>query len=262
MESYRPLYRIITEHEYFEERPCISLQCCLSAQGKELARQRGLLFHPVAANEWEVLYDTAGRGVDTVNDVLELELSMLDPEFVLYTDWKDFCPSAAYVLELPLATEEKDAASAIRLSGGKRKVGSPFCTIYLHLTEKLVAAAEAKVPEVCRLRFHNPKRYWEYVFLPRNNDNNVPTGEWQLEDAAGKTVFGKLRQTQVYGREAWCTESLEEISMRFTYGCRLRLVVQDAKGSPKRIIVSQIRPPDPGRFQSKSTDCLRQVCYY
>lgn len=98
MESYSPLYRIIVKHEYFEGKQCSFLQCSLSPHGMLLARQRGLLFRQVTANEWEVLYDTEGAGVDTLNDVLELELSITDCNFVIYTDWKNFNPSISYVL--------------------------------------------------------------------------------------------------------------------------------------------------------------------
>lgn len=263
MESYRPLYRISATHEYFERKPCTALQCSLSPQGRLLARQRGLLFRQSAVNEWEVLYDTAGAGVDTANDVLELELRITDPDFVFYTEWKNFCPSAAYMLELPLTTEENDATALIRLSDGKRKVGSPLCTIHLHLTEKLIEAAQKKTPEVCRLLFHTPKLYWEYIFLPRNDDGSIPAGELQLEDTTGQITFRKLYKIQAYGREAWRATSTDAIPVRSTYECRLRLVVEGSKkDSPKRILLRQVESPVPGKFQSNRVNSLRQICYF
>lgn len=262
MESYRPLYRIVTEHEYFEGKPCSCLQCRLSPQGRLLARQRGLLFRQVTASEWEVLYDTGGAGVDSENDVLELELSIADRDFVMYTEWKDFCPSAAYTLELPLPAEETDAAAAIRPAEGKRKVGSPFCTVRLHLTEKLTKSAKAKAPQVCTLRFHAPKLYWEYIFVPRSEDRSIPAGDLLLEDTTGKVSFRHLYKTQAYGREVWRTKSMEGIPLRSVYGCRLQLVVMDEKSSSRRLLLRQVSAPEPGRFQSARPDCLRQVCYY
>ncbi|MEG1543956.1 MAG: hypothetical protein RR382_05455 [Tannerellaceae bacterium] len=262
MESYRPLYRIITEHDYFVGKPCAALECRLSPQGKSLARQRGLLFRQLAANEWEVLFDAASA--DATNDVLELELSVSsDPNFVLYTEWKDFCPTAAYRLQLPLPAEEKDAASAIRLADGKRKIGSSLCTVHLHLTQKLIEAAKAEAPEVCRLHFHTPKRYWEYIFLPRNDDGSVPSGELQLEDTTGQVAFCQFYKTQAYGREAWCVKSTDAIPVRSTYECRLRLVVKGSEEElPKRILLRQVESPILGRFQSSRIDCMQQVCYY
>ncbi|MEG2164228.1 MAG: hypothetical protein RRY55_07100 [Bacteroidales bacterium] len=262
MESYQPIYRISVAHEYFEGKSCTALQCCLAPQGKLLARQRGLLFRQSAGNEWEVLYDTTGAGVDTENDTLELELRITDPDFVFYTKWKDFCPSAAYMLELPLSAEENDATTLIRLSDEKRKVGSPLCSIHLHLIEKLIEAAQKKTPAICKLHFNTPKLYWEYIFLPRNNDSSVLAGELQLEDTTRQVAFRKFYKTQAYGREVWCTESMDNIPVRSTYGCRLRLVVQTDRGSPKRILLRHVESPLPGRFLSNRIDYLQQVCYY
>ena len=44
MESYRILYRLRVQHDYFEGRPCTAIGCRLTPQGIELARQRNLLF--------------------------------------------------------------------------------------------------------------------------------------------------------------------------------------------------------------------------
>lgn len=263
MESYRPLYRIVVKHEYFEGKPCGFLQCGLSAQGKLLAARRGLLFHEVSANEWQILYDAAGAGVDTENDVLELGLRVKDPGFVQYTEWKDICPSAVYTLELPLSSEEKNAVAAIHRTDEKGKIGSSFCTIRLHLTEQLMKVAKAKTPETCILHFPARKVYWEYIFIPRDKDNSIPAGSLLLEDTTGKVIFRNLYKTQAYGREVWRTKSIKSIPVRSVYDCRLRLVVQPVEeGSSKHILLRQVKPPEYGQFQSRRADCLRQVCYY
>lgn len=262
MESYYPLYRIIVKHEYFEGNPCSFLKCNLSPQGKWLARQRGLLFRQVTANEWVVLYDAEGAGVDAKNDVLELELSITDRKFMLYTDWKGFHPFYLYMLELPLPAEESDVVSAIRPAEGKRKIGSPFCMVRLHLTEKLIQSATAKTPEVCTLQFHAPKLYWEYVFVAHSKYHSGLAGDLLLEDTTGGIAFCPLYKAQAYGREVRRTKSVEAIPLRSAYGCRLRLVVKDEKSLTKRPLLMQVGPPEPGIFQSEETDCMRKVCYY
>lgn len=262
MESYRTLYRIAVAHDYFEGQPCTALQCRLSPQGARLARQRGLLFRQTAANEWAVLYDCNGAGPDTENDVLTLEMSLTDPTFPLYTEWKDFRPAAAHVLELPRAEESMDAATAIRPArDGKRKVGTPFCTVLLRLTEQLPEAAETDCPKGALLRFHAPEVQWEYLFLPRGEGIASPDG-LTLEDAAGKVEFSAFEECEAYGRKAWRTVSQGRIPMRASYGCRLRLVVQNGGRQQKRILLSRIDPPEPGRYQSGQDGILRQVCYF
>lgn len=262
MESYRTLYRITVAHDYFDGQPCTALQCRLSPQGVELARQRGLLFRQTAANEWAVLYDSNGAGPDTENDVLALEMSLADPTFPLYTAWKDFRPVAAHVLELPQTEESMDAATAIRPAGdGKRKVGIPFCTVLLRLTEQLPEAAKADRPKSVLLRFHAPEVQWEYLFLPRGGGIASP-GTPALEDTAGKVEFSAFEECEAYGRTAWRTISKARIPMRTSYGCRLRLVAQTGGGQQKRVLLSRIPPPEPGRYRSGQAGTIRQVCYF
>lgn len=262
MENYRPLYRIAVAHDYFDGQPCTAIGCRLSPQGAELARQRGLLFRQTAANEWVVLYDSNGAGPDTENDVLTLEISLSDPAFPLYTEWKDFRPSAAHVLELPQAEENMDAATAIRRAGdGKRKPGTPFCTVLLRLTEQLPEAAETDRPKGALLRFHAPSVQWECLFLSHGEGSASP-GTPALEDTAGKVEFSAFEECEAYGRKAWRTVSKARIPMRTSYGCRLRLVAQTGGRQQKRILLSRISPPEPGRYQSGQDGTIRQVCYF
>lgn len=51
MESYRILYRIHIEHDYFDGKPCPALQCRLMPQGEVLAHRCGLLFRQTASGE-------------------------------------------------------------------------------------------------------------------------------------------------------------------------------------------------------------------
>lgn len=109
MSNYRPLYSFRIEHDYFAEGICRSLQCAVLPSGGELMTQRGLLLRQTARNEWTVLYDTEGAGVDINSDVITFGMTISDPAFVLYTQWPGFDPGAVYQLELPLAESTADA---------------------------------------------------------------------------------------------------------------------------------------------------------
>ena len=102
MSSYSPLYTLSIRHGYFDDSLCRAFSCTPAPSGQELMRRRGLLFRQTDAGSWTVLCDTAGSGPDTGTDVLELDLAITDPQFVLYTLWENFCPTAAYSLALPL----------------------------------------------------------------------------------------------------------------------------------------------------------------
>lgn len=139
--DYRPLYNLRVEHDYFDGGVCRSLRCQISSAEAALWHRRGLLFRQLGENEWAILYDNDGAGVDTSSDVLALEMDMSDPSFVLYTLWDGFDPGAAYELELPLKKETADAVKVIRKTAPKRGIGSGFCRIRIRMTDKIVKAA-------------------------------------------------------------------------------------------------------------------------
>ena len=257
MESYRILYRIRIGHDYFDGKPCPALLCRLTPQGEALAHRRGLLFRQAAPGEWTLLFR---QEPDTQNDVLTLDLSLADPKFTLYTAWDGFQPPAAYSLELPMAEETVEAATAIRPTGKKRAIGSGFCTLSLRLTPEMVEAADSGQPMQTVLHFNVAAAQWEYLFIP-NGEDSVQPSPLQLEDASGKVQFTAFKECEAYGRKAWVTRSKSRIPMCPAYPCKLRLTVQNG-GRQKRVLLSQVAPPEPGRYLDAQRGILRQVCYY
>lgn len=92
MGTYRPLYSLRVEHDYYDNLACRALAFRLKAGGVDLCRRRGLLFRQTAVNEWTLLYDCDSAGVDTSSDKVEAELCITDPAFVLFTDWAALRP--------------------------------------------------------------------------------------------------------------------------------------------------------------------------
>lgn len=257
MDSYRTLYRIKVEHDYFDGKPCTALQCRLTPQGEALARRRGLLFRQTAENEWTVLFN---REPDTGLDTLILALSITDTSFPLYTAWDDFRPSVDYELELPQKTETLEAATAIHASGRKRAIGSGFCTLHLRMTGEMLQAANSDTPMQTVLHFHAPKMRWEYLLISRNSEK-LSASKIRLEEVAGKMEFTAFKDCEAYGRTALCSRSKGEIPMRLSYTCRLRITAQE-EGKPKRVLLPQVPPPGAGTYMDTPKGILRQVCYY
>ncbi len=260
MESYRTLYRLRVQHDYFEGRPCDAIGCRLSPQGTELARQRHLLFRRTAADEWAVAYDCNGAAFSEEGDTLTLELYLADPNFTLYTAWQEFRPSDAYELELPGTEPETDAAKAIQPSDKRRKIGSGFCSVSLRLTNEMRQKASENRFVQTVLHFHARSVKWEYIFF-RRNAGNIPENGLKLEDENQEIVFGELKPITAYGREGMVATTETAIPMRASYRCRLRLKVQTDGRQQKRILLSRISPPEPGRYQSGQDGIIRQVCY-
>lgn len=258
MESYQTLYRLRVQHDYFEGGPCVAVGCRLSPQGVELARQRNLLFHQTAADEWAVSYDCNGAEFSAEGDILTLELYLADPHFMLYTQWLDFCPSDAYELELPGTEVNMDVAKAIRASEKRRSIGSGFCTVSLRLTNDMRRTSPKDKPQLTVLHFHARRMKWEYIFF-RRTGSNISETELRLEDEKNIIAFKDLKPTTAYGNKGMSTTTKKAIPMRAVYASKLRLVQQEG-GKPKRILLANVELPTPGRFVTK--DFIRQVCYY
>lgn len=257
MESYRILYRIRIEHDYFDGKPCPALECRITLQGETLAHRRGLLFRQTSSGEWTLLFR---QEPDTKNDELLLDLYVADPKFMLYTAWKSFLPSAVYSLKLPGKKEIIEAETAIQPTQKKRAIGSGFCTLHLRLTDELVNAAKNGQPIQEILHFKEASVQWEYLFIP-NDGESIPPGQLKLEDVAGKVQFTTFKECKVYGRKAWLTQSKSCIPMRQAYPCKLRLTAQNGDRQ-KRVLLSHVRPPEPGYYMDAQQGILRQICYY
>lgn len=263
MGNYRPLYHIRIEHEYFDGNICRAMQCRLSSAGQTLCRRRGLLFRQTGTNEWTILYDNAGAGVDTLSDVLALELVLTDPDFVLYTYWNGFQLSSAYLLELPSGQDAPEAADAIVEQADKRQIGTGFCTVQLRLTEKIFSDAKAETPETVRLQFHVPEYLWEYLFVPRGGERISPE-KLRLEESGGKLTFKPFETVTEYGREMLRTVSTDKIPLREQYKYRLRLITVTGEGDnrPKQVLLRQVEPPKPGVFLNDDRESIRKICYF
>lgn len=258
--SYYPtLYTLKIQHDYFEKTANTTFICQLSPQGAETARKIGLLFRQTAVNEWAVCFDPSFTQFGT-DGVLSLELKRADSSLLYYTDWPDFKSSVAYHLELPGTETEQEATKAIQALDGSRPVVSRFCSVSLHLTDEMRKKALDGQPVKTSLHFPAKSVKWEYLFIARGGQG-ISGNEMMLEDSNKKIVFGEMKKTTVFGKECLSTTSVDKIPMRSSYDCRLRLM-QLKDGNTKRILLSNVSLPVPGRFVSDDSNVMRQVCYY
>lgn len=89
-ETYKTIYRIRVEHEYFTGLAMPQmLALALTDRGMRQARRNGMLFRQVASGEWELVHD----GCHTIEDSpLELGMSVADPQSWHYTVWPKMMP--------------------------------------------------------------------------------------------------------------------------------------------------------------------------
>lgn len=217
-----------------------------------MCHRRGLLFRQTGTNEWTILYDDAGAGVDTLSDVLALELVMADPAFVLYTQWNGFQPSSAYRLELPVGQETLEATGAIVEQSANRQIGKGFCTVLLRLTEEVFSSAKAGTPETACLQFHVPEYRWEYLFVSRGGEKFSPE-KLRLEECGGKLTFGPFEAAAEYGREVLRTVSLERIPLAETVRVPAPSDIRHRRRQPPQTgVAAQCGTAQAGRFPEQS----------
>lgn len=263
MGTYRPLYKIRIEHAYFDRNICRAIECRILPSGRTLWYRRSLLLCQTAINEWTIFYDAAGAGVDTCSDVLPLELVMTDPDFVLYTRWKGFQPSSAYLLELPSEQDTLEATDVIVEQSARRQMGTGFCAVRVRLTEEIFSAAKAETPKTVRLLFHAPEYQWEYLFVSRSGENISPE-KLRLEEYSGKLAFGPFEKVTEYDKKMLRTISLDKIPLQSEYEYRLHLISVNERDDPRfrQVLLRQVIPPKPGMFISKDPESIRQICYF
>ena len=255
--DYRPLYHLRIEHDYFDQGVCRALDCRITPTESALWRRRGLLLRQAGANEWIILYDGDGAGVDTDSDVLALEMDMTDPSFVLYTDWVDFHPSSAYFLELP-AKEGRITAEMLKETALRRRIGAGFCQVRLRLTPALFQAACQGKPMQAILHFGVPACRWEYLLIPRAG-GTVTKEEYTLEEAGDKLHFPPFEPVRMYGLDMFRTVSEESVPMHERYGYKLKVSASAGDGR-KQTVLKHVAAPEPGRFLDAEKGLARQVC--
>lgn len=260
MGTYRPLYSLSLEHDYYDNLACRALDFRLRAGGTDLCRRRGLLFRQTAANGWTLLYDCDSAGVDTAHDNVEAELCIKDPAFVLITDWPGFRPENAYILDLPSSGDNAEASEVIRESDERRRIGSGFCRVDIRLTEEILSAAHNGKPAACTLRFHAPARRWEYLLVPRK-DGSIDPGQFRMEEQNGKIAFTPFETFKAYGVDTLRAVSQEAIPMKEHYGYRLKVVSTGTGAGRSQVLLKSVPSPEPGRFLDSESGLLRQICY-
>lgn len=263
MSDYRPIFTFRLEHDYYMHNVCRSIGFRVAPSGMSLLKRRGLVFKQIADNEWCIIGDCAGSGVDDGSDTLELEMVLLDPKFKDFTVWSDFNLAHAYNLQMPCESSVVDATQVIQRTNIKRR-GDAFCSVQIKLSNQMFENARNGKSEDNRntLRFYAPKVYWEYIFIPRSGEANK---DLILEDVHNNVTFSAMKKVEV---EPFPTPVLHTISeslipMREHYDLSFSLM-EIVRREPlmKRTLLRQLPHPSLGRFITERPDSIQQICYF
>lgn len=261
MADYRTIYSFCLKHDYYLQNICRAIEISITPEGAALLRQRGLIFKQTKENEWSIIGDFEGAGVEDKSDILTLKMTLVEPQFVYFTIWQDFKPTNAYHLSLPYEKPEEEATNLIKYCEGKQEKNS-FCSIDINLSNEMFKKARVGKTETNTLIFRSPKVYWEYLFISRNEKINE---KLKIEEHSGKIVFEQMKKIEIEAFTAPILHSITKspIPMNEHYKLELSLLEILNKDPPKkRVLIKHLPYPPIGRFITEQTNTIRQICYY
>lgn len=260
MDNFRALYRLKIEHDYFGQNMCRSMRISIDRAGLDLMKRRGILFKQTATNEWSIIGKQSNAGTNITSEVLTLQMNISDPAFVLYTDWDDFHPTSLYRLSLPATTT--DAVAAIRKTDEKRRINSGFCIIDLQFTENMFRSMCEGNLITDTLTFYSKEVQWEYLFIPRNEEENVGK-KLILKEFDDKICFSASEEVEIYEKKAWRFLSEEKIKIQeyYNFCISLQEIIPNRLQTQKKLI-KNIPHPVSGNFVNEQPHVLRHICYF
>lgn len=262
-----PLYKIKVEHDYFSNARPRQLKFATHRECADLFRRRGLSLYSPGRSTVEVLFDADGGGLDTKNDIIKLTLESHDPQFLLYTDWEDINPAAGYRLSLSGDSSIEDASKAFEMVTPSRGIGVKLFEIAIQPTDEMIERAKVGEPVCCTLHFLAPDRYWEYLILIQN------TEDMGLISRLGKAVitacdtarkssvdFSSFQIATIDSGVSLRARSMEKIPMRERYNIDVRMETESPSGGGmKQCLISNMKHPELGKYQSDDLETLRII---
>lgn len=262
MEDYRVLFRMRIDHEYFagETNGCMGVRIC--EESLALLRNRQLMFKQMAGNEWVLIGNVAGNGVNEGSDRIGFEFVLKDAGFLYYTEWEHYDAADFYELDLSDGGGGMNVSDVVKTVPGQKRKAGVFFNGKLLLAERLYAdAREGGCSEAC-LRFASREMFWEYWLIARKRDHQRL--KLSLEEQSGGLLFSEPEffNTDLVDGLVWRCVSAKAVKMKDRYRYRLDLS-EIIRENPelRRKIVKNIEYPVPGQFHDLKGNYLRRLVY-
>lgn len=262
MSNYRAIYTLRITHDYYSNSICRAIQIRTSSSAHTLMKRRGIAVKQVEVNEWQIIGDCEGGGVDDNSDVLTLEMTLAEPHFMYFTQWKKFNPEYAYTLNLPINNTTIGDAADIIINSNKERTSDAFCTINIKLSNAMFQKAKEHNSLKNTVHFTSSKAYWEYILISRNDNYDKKISIIERDE---KIEFSEMERVNLepFQHQVNRTISKSDIPMREEYEYHLELIETIRENPPmKRIVTRQLHHPEIGRHITEKTNIIRQIHYY
>ena len=258
---YKKVFEICLKHEYFTGDVCAGVQLDVCASTLTLMRRRGLIFREAEVNKWCFVADCVGGEVDELSDIFTLEMRATDPAFISYTDWEGYNPAKTYLLELPYDSHNIDIVAEMNKNQIKR-VGAVICLINVRLSKRMFELAREGREMTQTLVFHNPIKYWEYLFVPRSKTGDKKI---KVEETKGLVNFEMVTQMHldIFDSLVYRAISTTLIPLKecYDYQISLKEVVRE-EPLMVRTLIRDLPLPRMGQIMSGNNNVIQQISYF
>ena len=261
MEDYRTLLHITICHEYFQGKTNGMMDLRIMPESLRLLRSRGLIFKPGIRDEWELIGNVEGAGVNEEGDEIRFEFRLNDSAFGYYTEWKGYDSTAGY--ELDLSGCEGEIKVTRELQTIMKKTVGVFFSGKLSLSPLMFERAREGNSRSVSLNFTAKEMFWEYWLVPRK----VKEQDYKLvlEEQVGGLLFSEPKPLYVdfMDRTVYRCVSQTVVKMREYYDFRMDLseIISEIP-LLKRKVLRHIECPVPGQFHDLKGNYLRKIVYF
>lgn len=277
MGSYRELFSVAVEHQFFSDAVCLGLEFVLTPKAVKTLQHTGLLLKNTT-NGISCFYDEASAEVLGRDEAgqggpcsLGFKMFSTDPAFANYTEL--FRDRDDAILYLDNREGTNDVKGTVRLHHEgyvaeenlqsvtspdleelltkKDRLVRPLCLVNLWITERerrVIESPEHTPPSVYVVKFKARQTFWKYHVLGKLSRKRLSIAD--LDNRIGFEYAGKTSLSD--GRMAITFRSKEAIPLKDRSDYRIQL--KEAGPGVAKVLIPRLPVPSAGRLQKEALD--------
>lgn len=254
MIRFKSIAKINLEHDFYTNGVNKDLRLHLLHNSCKLIRQRKIIFRQTDVNEWQFMMEENCAGF-MYDDVLEISLIAIDPDFINKISISNYAPLRLHQITLDKEIIIIDNMFEMEVLNEKKQQRE-FCRIILK-SSQIMTQTEHKYT----IRFSSPSRYWEYLFIFR--DEKDPRGAFLKLEASPISAVTfqdpKKYKDSIRGENTYSTISNEMIKCQDSYD--LKLILSDYSSGERKVVSKFIAVPKIDRYYPFAPDIIREIVY-
>ncbi len=285
MSKYLEIYRIVVNHEFFEENQCTCINLSPTVKCSEDLIGLGLFIKRRSINEWSLLIRNNELHKENLllwlynKRKLSFCLEVTHSDFFLYTNWPDFSFVKDYAFDVDhnvmdiLSKNKKVKFGLLPKIGeipvktieNKKSSNHGVAMINISFSREIIETRwlhPDKEAYRISIQFYPLKVKWEFVMLPKNNKKNQ---KLLLKESEKRLNITPLEEFEMLpGQYAYRGSTSEDIYLRENNTYQIQLWEQKSQG--KKMILDHIPVPTTSEYKivnSHDKSCvITKYCYF